>query len=120
MPLIADTTFKKLLEKQSAQVSDTTKDSQGTSAGPQKNTQDSLILKPMNKQYILQKLRHLKPELQVKYGVSELALFGSYSRDEQTLESDLDIMVDFNKPVGIEFFDVVYLLKDAGCFEKRN
>lgn len=72
----------------------------------------------MNKQYILQKLRHLKPELQVKYGVSELALFGSYSRDEQTLESDIDIMVDFNKPVGIEFFDVVYLLKDA--FEKTE
>ncbi len=66
----------------------------------------------MNKQFILQKLRTLKPALQEKYGVSELALFGSYSRDEQTSESDIDIMIDFNKPVGIEFFDVVYLLKD--------
>jgi len=66
----------------------------------------------MNKQYILQKLRTLKPVLQEKYGVSELALFGSYSRDEQTIESDIDIMVDFNKPIGIEFMDVVYLLQE--------
>lgn len=66
----------------------------------------------MNKQFILQKLRAIKPVLNQKYGVSELALFGSYSRDEQTSESDVDIMVDFDKPVGIEFFDVVYLLKD--------
>lgn len=66
----------------------------------------------MNKQFILQKLSTIKPVLHQKYGVSELALFGSYSRDEQTSESDIDIMVDFDKPVGIEFFDVVYLLKD--------
>jgi len=72
----------------------------------------------MDKQFILQKLRSLKPVLQEKYGVNELALFGSYSRDEQTSESDIDIMVDFNKPVGIEFFDVVYLLK--GLFESTE
>ncbi len=67
----------------------------------------------MDKQMILQKLRLLKPVSQEKYGVSELALFGSYSRDEQTSESDIDIMVDFSKPIGIEFMDVVYLLKEA-------
>jgi len=66
----------------------------------------------MNKKFILQKLRTLKPLLQEKYGVSELALFGSYSRDEQTGESDIDIMVDFSKPIGIEYMDVVYILKE--------
>jgi predicted nucleotidyltransferase len=65
----------------------------------------------MDKQFILEKLRNLKPTLQEKYGVNELALFGSYSRDEQTKESDIDIMVDFSKPIGIEFLEVVYLLK---------
>ena len=67
----------------------------------------------MDKQLILQKLRTLKPVLQEKYGVSELALFGSYSRDEQTGKSDIDIMVDFSQPVGIEYLDVVYLLQEA-------
>jgi predicted nucleotidyltransferase len=42
-----------------------------------------------------------------------LALFGSYSRGEQTADSDIDIMVDFNKPIGIEYLDVVYLLLEA-------
>ena len=67
----------------------------------------------MDKQSILQRLRMLKPVLQEKYGVSELALFGSYSRDEQTGKSDIDIMVDFSKPIGIEYLDVVYLLQEA-------
>ncbi len=67
----------------------------------------------MDKQLILKKLQSVKPRLQREYGLSELALFGSYSRDEQTAESDIDIMVDFNKPIGIEYFDVVYFLQDA-------
>lgn len=68
----------------------------------------------MDKHFILQKLRSLKPQLQEKYGVSELALFGSYSRDTQIAgSSDIDIMVDFSPPIGIEYLDVVYLLKDA-------
>jgi predicted nucleotidyltransferase len=37
----------------------------------------------MDKLIILQKLRMLKPILQQNYGLSEIALFGSYSRDEQ-------------------------------------
>ena len=67
----------------------------------------------MDKLEILKKLRTLKPVLQEKYGVSELALFGSYSRDEQTSNSDIDIMIDFSKPIGMKYFDVVYLLHDS-------
>jgi len=67
----------------------------------------------MNKEAILQTLQSLKPKLQQEYGLSELALFGSYSSDEQTAESDIDILVDFDKPIGIEYLDVVYLLQKA-------
>ncbi len=67
----------------------------------------------MDKLKILQKLRKLKPVLQENYGLSEIALFGSYSRDEQTMESDIDIMVDFSTPIGIEYFDLVYTLNDT-------
>jgi predicted nucleotidyltransferase len=67
----------------------------------------------MDKLIILQKLRKLKPVLQQNYGLSEIALFGSYSRDEQTRESDIDIMVDFSSPIGIEYFNLVYTLNDA-------
>ena len=47
----------------------------------------------INKEIILQKLKEVKPLLAEKYNLTELALFGSYSRNEQTEESDIDIMV---------------------------
>lgn len=65
----------------------------------------------MNKNEILNKLRIVKPLLQQKYGVNALALFGSYSRNEQSENSDIDIMVDFNKPLGMEYFELVYMLR---------
>ena len=40
----------------------------------------------------------MKPILAEKYGVNNIALFGSYSRDENTSESDIDILIRFKKP----------------------
>jgi predicted nucleotidyltransferase len=51
----------------------------------------------MDKNSIIQKLRSIKPELELRFVVSKLALFGSYSRNEQTSKSDIDEMVDFSK-----------------------
>ena len=48
-----------------------------------------------SRKYILNSLRSGKEELQ-KYGVILIGLFGSYSRDEQTDQSDVDILVDFD------------------------
>lgn len=58
----------------------------------------------MDKNQIIQKLKTIKPVLQEKYGVYELALFGSYSRDEQTAASDIDIMVAYKKKWGCSFW----------------
>jgi len=40
------------------------------------------------------------------YGLKNIAIFGSYSRDQQNDASDLDILVEFNRPVGVEFIDL--------------
>ena len=40
----------------------------------------------------------MKPILAEKYGVNNIALFGSYSRDENTSESDIDILIHFKNP----------------------
>ncbi len=40
------------------------------------------------------------------YGLKHIAIFGSYSRDQQNDASDLDILVEFSRPVGIEFIDL--------------
>lgn len=49
------------------------------------------------------RLTSLKKELQGKYPIASLALFGSYSRGDQTLESDIDLLVEFNAKIGSDF-----------------
>ena len=51
----------------------------------------------MNLQEIKQTLREKMPEIKEKYGVKNLYIFGSYVRGEQTPESDIDILVEFEK-----------------------
>ena len=51
-------------------------------------------------------LQELKPELVKKYHVSMIGLFGSVVRDDYNSSSDIDIIVDFSQPVGIEFIDL--------------
>ncbi|WP_344975557.1 nucleotidyltransferase family protein [Compostibacter hankyongensis] len=48
----------------------------------------------------------LKPELSMKYPIASIGLFGSMARGDFGPESDIDIIVDFYKPVGIEFVDL--------------
>jgi predicted nucleotidyltransferase len=60
-----------------------------------------------DKQTILAILKKAKPSLEKKYGLKELALFGSYSRNTAvTNKSDVDVMVDFNQPLGLAFVDL--------------
>jgi predicted nucleotidyltransferase len=47
-----------------------------------------------SRDYILSSLKAQKGEFQ-KYGVNLIGLFGSYSRNEQTVQSDVDILIDF-------------------------
>lgn len=47
-----------------------------------------------------------KPELHEKYNVQSIGIFGSYVRGDQTPKSDVDILVDFDKPIGWEIVDL--------------
>lgn len=44
-----------------------------------------------------------KPELISRYPITSIGLFGSIVRDDFSINSDIDIIVDFNRPIGIEF-----------------
>ena len=47
-----------------------------------------------------------------KYSVKKIGLFGSYARGEQKRGSDIDLLVDFEKPTYDNFYDlIVYLEK---------
>ncbi|MDR2395048.1 MAG: nucleotidyltransferase domain-containing protein [Endomicrobium sp.] len=50
---------------------------------------------------ILIKLKKQKSLLKKSYKVKNLGVFGSYSTGKQTEKSDLDILVEFSKPIGL-------------------
>jgi len=41
------------------------------------------------------------PMLRENYGVKSLGLFGSYARGEQRKSSDIDVLVEFEEPLGL-------------------
>jgi predicted nucleotidyltransferase len=47
-----------------------------------------------------------KKSLKSKYKIKSLGIFGSYSRGEAKEESDIDILVEFEEPIGLEFIDL--------------
>lgn len=71
----------------------------------------------MNKQHALELLKNSKPELQSRFGVTRLALFGSTARDTATSGSDVDVLVGFDGPATSKrYFGVQFYLEDLlGC-----
>ena len=57
-------------------------------------------------------LTELKPELVKKYPIASIGLFGSIVRDDFTENSDIDIIVEFNGKIGIEFIDLADELEE--------
>jgi uncharacterized protein len=49
-------------------------------------------------------LRGLKGELNTRFHVRRIGIFGSVSRGEQTETSDIDILVEFSRPIGFFTF----------------
>ena len=65
------------------------------------------------KEEILKILKGKKPELQKRYPISELGIFGSYARGDYNEQSDIDILVDFNKGIdGFEYIRLAHELED--------
>jgi hypothetical protein len=60
----------------------------------------------------IDKLSLLKPELIKKYPIASIGLFGSIVRDDFTENSDIDIIVEFNDKIGIEFIDLADELEE--------
>ncbi|HDH31285.1 MAG TPA: nucleotidyltransferase [Candidatus Wolfebacteria bacterium] len=60
----------------------------------------------MNKE-IREKLNNQLPTLKSKYHVKKMGVFGSFAKGEQSKGSDIDILVEFDLPIG--FFDFIRL-----------
>jgi uncharacterized protein len=71
----------------------------------------------MKQELVLNILKQKNAELAGQFGVKSLFLFGSVARDEATSASDVDLLVEFSRPVG--YFGLFalqdYLEKLLGC-----
>ena len=54
----------------------------------------------MKQDVVLQIWKQKNAELTKQFGVKSLSLFGSVARNEATSASDVDLLVEFNRPVG--------------------
>ena len=62
---------------------------------------------------VLALLRAHKPVLQKRFGVLDLALFGSFARDSANVNSDIDILVRFDGPADWRrYFGVQFYVED--------
>ena len=50
-------------------------------------------------------LRDNGPRLTFAYGLKRVGLFGSYAKDSAKPDSDIDLIVEFEKPLGLKFVD---------------
>lgn len=71
----------------------------------------------LHKNEILKKLTELKPILKREYSVKNIGLFGSFVSNNATHKSDIDLIVELEKPIGWKFFSLeIYLEK---IFERK-
>ncbi len=61
---------------------------------------------------ILRIIQEHKHTLHQQFGVSRIGIFGSYARSESTDISDVDIFVDFERPIGWEIVDLQHYLEN--------
>lgn len=58
-------------------------------------------------------IKQHKHELEQKFKVKKIGIFGSYVRGEQKKRSDIDILVEFKEPIGLfKFIDLEGYLEE--------
>ncbi len=58
----------------------------------------------VNKSQILSILRENYREIAIKFKVNKIGLFGSFVKDYETPDSDIDVLVDFFEPITLFAF----------------
>lgn len=65
----------------------------------------------MTREKIIGILRKELPYFVSEYGVKRIGLFGSYARGTPAKGSDVDILVEFEKPIGLKFVEFAEYLE---------
>jgi len=65
--------------------------------------EESSMNKPLTQTRIIHTLRKELPRLRAQYGVEKIALYGSFAKGAATRRSDVDLLVQLTRPLGLEF-----------------
>ena len=71
------------------------------------------VAKQPSKQEIKNVLRQVRGELKHKYGVRRIGLFGSLVREDEQVVRDVDLLVEFERPVGLLFIHLADYLEEV-------
>jgi predicted nucleotidyltransferase len=65
----------------------------------------------LTKEAILRRLRESYPQLTAQFGVQRIGLFGSFARGTAQDSSDVDLIVELQRPIGLKFMELVEYLE---------
>jgi len=72
-----------------------------------------LKINVINRESIITILRANRPYLEKEFGVVDIALFGSYSKQTENAASDIDIYVELNEPTFKKYINLNIFLEKA-------
>jgi len=61
---------------------------------------------------IIKKIKEQYPYLSRQYGIRRIGIFGSVAMDSAGPDSDVDIVVEFNRPIGLKFMEFVEYMEN--------
>jgi uncharacterized protein len=67
----------------------------------------------LSREEVISILRKELPYLRTKYGVKRIFLYGSFAKGQHGEKSDIDILVDLSKPLGLEFVTLADRLEEV-------
>ena len=66
----------------------------------------------MTRKQVIEALRNDLPYFVSEYGVKKIGLFGSYAKGVPSEGSDIDILVEFDRPLGLKFMEFAEYLEE--------
>ena len=69
-------------------------------------------MRSLNRSAILKIIHKEKPFLRERFGVEQIALFGSFARQETSEDSDIDLVVSLARPLGFAFIELADYLEE--------
>jgi hypothetical protein len=66
----------------------------------------------LTRERVLELLRAEYPFLAAEFGVRKIGLFGSFAKGRSDETSDIDMVVEFDRPIGFRFIELVEYLEN--------